>query len=349
MGKRSKSRKLIQYRGTECLNCGHPLDRSDRFCPYCSQENSNKQLSAKDYLREFIGSILVYDSRLRYTIREIFFKPGLISKNYISGQRMKYANPFRFFLSVSIIYFLLRGILFPTSLPDKTDFRYEYDTIAIQVDTLNFSSEIPGSFLEKKVHIPEEYSEESLKDLTFFQENLKRGELYFQYFLKFPSETPEEGLTHLNHSLNSKNIWLYKRAIAVDRMADNPKSFADSFSSNMPFFLFFFAPIFAIFLWMIYSKKYTYMEHLIFLFFIFSFYFMSKIPLVIIQKILNSDILDNLFILFIIPIYFFLALKSFYQQSFWKTLAKFIFLGFVFGISYSISIALYLLGIAAVY
>src|SRR5699024_1081454 len=126
MGKRSKSRKLIQYRGTECLNCGHPLDRSDRFCPYCYQENSNKQLSAKDYLREFIGSILVYDSRLRYTIREIFLKPGLISKNYISGQRMKYANPFRFFLSVSIIYFLLRGILFPTSLPDKTDFRYEY-------------------------------------------------------------------------------------------------------------------------------------------------------------------------------------------------------------------------------
>src|SRR5690554_1400176 len=106
---RFRSRKSRRYRGTECLNCSHPLDRSDVYCPYCSQLNSNKQLSVRDFLAEFLGSVLVYDSRLRHTLRELLFHPGQITRNYVAGQRLKYANPFRFFLSVSIIYFLIKG------------------------------------------------------------------------------------------------------------------------------------------------------------------------------------------------------------------------------------------------
>lgn len=349
MRRKSRSRKSIQYRGTQCLNCSQPLDKSDRFCPYCSQENSKKQLSFADYFREFIGSILVYDSRLRFTLREIIFKPGLISKNYIAGQRMKYTNPFRFFLSVSIIYFLLRGILLPSDLPNKRDFDFQYNTIAFEIDTTETSSVFFDSLPKKKIRVPEEYSEESLNNLSFFREKLKRGELYFQYHVKYPSESPEEGLIILNHSINPQNKWLYKRAMAIDRMANNPNTFANSFSSNMPFFLFFFAPIFALFFWMIYSKEYTYMEHLVFLFFIFSFYFLTKIFLLFVQKTINTEIFDNLFIFLIVPVYFFIALRKFYKQSFWKTMFKFLYLSFIFGISYSISIILYILGFLAIY
>ena len=106
-----KSRKHFKYRSNECLNCGQPLDLSDVYCPYCSQLNSTKALSLKDFIGEFVNSIVSYDSRLRYTVFDLLFRPGRITRNYVEGQRLKYANPFRFFLSVSIIYFILFGII----------------------------------------------------------------------------------------------------------------------------------------------------------------------------------------------------------------------------------------------
>lgn len=352
MNQQSKSRKSLEYRGNQCLNCGQLLDRSDRFCPYCSQENSSKQLSFIDYFKEFIGSILVYDSRLRYTIREILFKPGLVSKNYISGQRMKYANPFRFFLSVSIIYFLLSGILFPADLPDKTKRNYSFGNAVFTIDSSKIAQSnilLEDSISNEKLKALEDYSETALNRLSFFDEKAKRAERYIQYYQKYPSESPEEALGRLNHPINFQNKWLYKRAIAIDRMADNPNSFTEMFTSNMPFFLFFFAPAMAVFLRLIYSVKYTYMEHLIFLFFFFSFYFLTKIPLIFIQALFKIEIFDLFFIFLAVPIYFFSALRRFYEQSFWKTMLKFIFLGFIFGINYTISIILYILGIVAVY
>ena len=104
-------RKAAKYRGVKCLNCSHPLDLSDVYCSYCGQINSMKKLSLGDYIKEFFSSIVNYDSRLRYTLKDILFKPGTITKNYVGGQRLKYANPFRFFLSVSIIYFLLQSLI----------------------------------------------------------------------------------------------------------------------------------------------------------------------------------------------------------------------------------------------
>ena len=106
-----KPKVPINYRGTTCLNCEHPLELSDRYCPYCGQINSVQKLSLGTYFNEFVGSVLNYDSRFRYTIKDLLFKPGTITHDYVNGKRLKYANPFRFFLSISIIFFLLSSLI----------------------------------------------------------------------------------------------------------------------------------------------------------------------------------------------------------------------------------------------
>jgi len=98
---------LLRYRGKICLNCEHPLDISDKYCPACGQLNSTKKLSFDDYFSEFFGGIMVYDSRLMLTLRALLFNPGKISKDYIQGKRARYANPFKFYLSASIIFFII--------------------------------------------------------------------------------------------------------------------------------------------------------------------------------------------------------------------------------------------------
>ena len=106
-----KGRKALKYRGESCLNCNHKLDKSDRYCPNCSQLNSTRKLHFKDFFFEFFAGIFAYDSRLIRTLKTLAFKPGKITREYIAGRRMHYANPFRFYLSVSIIFFLLWGII----------------------------------------------------------------------------------------------------------------------------------------------------------------------------------------------------------------------------------------------
>ncbi len=105
----SKGRYDLKYRGNQCLNCGHPLDISDKYCPNCSQANSTKKLVLKDFVDEFFSSLVNYDSKLLKTLYTLLVKPGTITKDYINGKRISYTNPFRFLLSLAFIYLLLFG------------------------------------------------------------------------------------------------------------------------------------------------------------------------------------------------------------------------------------------------
>ncbi|MEC7265638.1 MAG: DUF3667 domain-containing protein, partial [Bacteroidota bacterium] len=111
MGKKgslvSRGRYELRFRGVSCLNCGHPLDISDKYCPNCSQANSTKKLTLKDFVDEFFSSVINYDSKLLKTLSALLWRPGAITKDYINGKRVSYTNPFRFLLSLAFIYFLM--------------------------------------------------------------------------------------------------------------------------------------------------------------------------------------------------------------------------------------------------
>ena len=99
-------RKDLKYRGTQCINCETPLDISEKYCHHCGQLNSTKKLEIKDFIEEFFSNFYAYDSRLRNSIISLFSKPGILARRFNEGKRHTYANPFRLFLSVSIILFI---------------------------------------------------------------------------------------------------------------------------------------------------------------------------------------------------------------------------------------------------
>lgn len=357
--KKFSSRKSLQYRGTECLNCGQPLDRSDVYCPFCAQLNSKKQLSFRDFFEEFLGSILVYDSRLRHTLRDLLFKPGQITKNYTSGQRLNYANPFRFFLSVSIIYFLVKGI-FGGADPSDTNSLIKISNSDKEAGIPSASPSIPpdifvsdlqgDSIKAKKLGIPIYYPEKMLDTIPYIESQVERSSLYLGYHYKYPSTTAVDALDKLEHTNSFKNRWLYSRMIAVKKINDDPSDFIEFFSVKMPFFLFFFAPFFALFFWLIYSRKrYTYMEHMIFIFHIFSFAFLVKLIITIPELIIGSTILDWPILFLLASVYFYLALKRFYGQRHLLTSIKFVFLVFIFNIGFLIALMMFVTGTAAIY
>ncbi len=367
------SRKAMHYRGVECLNCGHPLDLTDRYCAYCGQINTTKRLSLADFANEFVLSVFTYDSRFRFTLKDLLFKPGTITRNYVTGKRLKYANPFRFFLSASIFYFILLAIVgvFEAPLETNTDAENSIensqnntvstiseDSINVDLSALeNLDNKADLNAAEEKIneklnneissvknkdkdettaytHI----SEEEIKKHNFVNRLFKKGTFFHSFYKATDIKNAEIALDSMRYEKTKTNLWLYSKNKDLDRIKDNPVRFASYLASKTPFFLFFFAPLFALFFWLIYSKKQAnYMEHLVFIFHIFSWIFVVLLICLLPDLLLPGDnILAGITITFIGPFYFYKALRNFYKQRRFITLIKFVFLNFVFLMSASL-------------
>lgn len=381
----------MRYRGNECLNCGHPLEISDRYCSYCGQLNSTKKLSLQDYFGEFIISIVNYDSRFRYTVKDLLFKPGVITRNFTSGKRMRYANPFRFFLSVSIIYFLLSGFLDFIQIADAEseenpslqnifNFQDDDDQAEIPLDSINYYKTLALNTKDKDSleQLPLIYRRESSLDtLNFVSRTAFKLKMFHIFSLQTKVENPYQALDSLEYSKSKLNVWLYDREKGLKRIQENPVAFGQYLAKKIPVFLFFLAPLFACFFLLLYYKSesvrfhknklratsrkklqslfktpyiggfclyclaslrsvfvvrrsYNYMEHVIFIFHIFTFLFLVLLLLLVPEFLMGSSLLSGLFISFVAPFYFYKALRNFYQESRLRTLMKFFILNIVF-------------------
>ncbi|WP_405203555.1 DUF3667 domain-containing protein [Dokdonia sp. LLG6352-1] len=372
---KSNSRKAMKYRGVECLNCGHPLDLTDRYCAYCGQINTTKRLTIKDFFNEFVLSVFTYDSRFRYTVKDLLFKPGTITRYYVEGKRLKYANPFRFFLSASISYFILLAIIGFINGNNDLDFTDEgvvqlnVDQAKDDIDSIkeitkdidlnelqNLNNE-EAQLLEEKINNTVEKSVKKLKERKEAQEAKKdsivkvpydtraessingiyleniftKGEIFYDFYEYTEISDPEAALDSLKYSKTRTNVFLYSKNEDIKRVKDNPARFLRFLASKIPFFLFFFAPIFALFLWLIYSKKkFNYMEHLVFIFHIFSWVFLVLLIAIIPDLLIGDEIVASLLLILVGPFYFYKALRNFYKQKRRWTILKFVFLNIVF-------------------
>ncbi|WP_121667727.1 DUF3667 domain-containing protein [Mesonia aquimarina] len=314
---KESSRFAKKYRSTVCLNCNTPLEREDRYCHYCGQLNSTKQLSFTDFFKEFFGSLFSYDSRIYRTLNTLIFKPGKISLEYINGKRTKYANPFRFYLSVSIIFFLLYGLSTELTLSD------EDKAGIIKIGKENDTEERDYSDIKL-------LSEKELDSLTFAEKSVAKVKIYLAYDETHSAKSISESLKNLQHERSLYNKWLYKRAIAIEKITDNPYNFSKYAMSKLPFIIFFFIPVFTLILWLTFGRcYYTYMEHLVFAFHSQTMLFFLMIFSVIFNMIHTSSIITILFLLGY-GIYLFQALRKYYGQSIIKTFIKFVFLNVIF-------------------
>ncbi|HZH69230.1 MAG TPA: DUF3667 domain-containing protein [Flavobacteriaceae bacterium] len=379
-----KSRQNLQYRTEKCLNCEHPLDKSDVFCPHCSQLNSNKKLHFSDLFNEFFASIFAYDSRLVKTLKIIMFRPGIITKQYVAGKRMTYANPFRFYLSVSIIFFLLLGLISKieeysyqrvsskstTTKPVKTSVKSSEEAIiladsiskaadrtkqlpdavkknlsAIAAQDTLFIKETQIKETSKKSEqtTPEYISETTLDTLPKVQKFWKRVGAYQKYHKEYPQHTPRTALENIGHHSTTTNLWLYKKVADIDFFRKNPSFATDYFLSKLPFVIFFFIPVFAFCIKLVYIRRdFTYMEHLLFAFHVQSFFFVLMILASFFDFIFITDVFISIF-LFAFCLYLYKAMRNFYEQGRFKTIVKFMILNTLFSILATFTAVVYAL------
>jgi len=88
-----------------CKNCGNEFE--GKFCNYCGQKNFEKRFTIKDILHDFFHSFTHVDSGIIFLFKELFFRPGIVAKEYIEGKRKKYFSPLQYLvITVAVSTFL---------------------------------------------------------------------------------------------------------------------------------------------------------------------------------------------------------------------------------------------------
>ncbi|HKJ49164.1 MAG TPA: DUF3667 domain-containing protein, partial [Christiangramia sp.] len=305
-----------------------------------------------DFFVQLFSGLFNYDSRFQRTVRVLLFNPGKISKDYVNGKRVRYANPFQFYLSASIIFFLIAGIsdkfegvnlaeqnegfnMKVNQIQQDSILRSELKEIPalkennIEVDSIfaqMAKKEIPQEKSYKEVYI----SESDLDTLNFVNQNARRLQIFYKYYKETRVTAAEDALSDLEYEITGWNKWLYQKSMRFDLFYNNPKLFADYFINKLPFIIFFYLPVFALFIWLIYLRRpFNYMEHLIFAFHVQTTLFVLYIIGYSIDYVLKSNwgfTLANTVFVF----YLYKSMRNFYGQGRVKTILKFILLNIIF-------------------
>ena len=141
---------------------------------------------------------------------------------------------------------------------------------------------------------------------------------------------PSDENQNKNNNSNVPNLNVEQMKI------DGGKEYVNKFFSYLSISLFVFLPIFTFFLMFLYFRgKYTYMEHLVFVFNTQTVFFLLLLIFYLLNFLVDMENTAWVFILLFL-LYLYKAMRNFYNQSRLKTILKYfiansfyLFLGFI--------------------
>jgi hypothetical protein len=354
--------KPKQYKGLVCLNCEQPLNGNENFCSYCGQKNTTKKLSFSVFLNNLFSGFFSYDSRFWKTFIPLLIKPGKVSRQYIEGKRSRFVNPFRLYLNVSIIFFLILGISTKVNEPNIPNGILTINEDAKDSILNSDPQKIDSLFNNVQNQLIESIENDSIKKNTekdiktaidIFKNQIKKSNekdstslkvtnntIHFgeklDEFRSFQKEHPnysnERALDSMGYTKTIWNKFYYQTTanittnIKETESKSGRKKLIKKITSYISISLFIFLPVFTLFLMLIYiRRKFTYMEHLVFVFHTQTVFFLLFTILYLIDIFVKLENVTWVFLI-VFLIYLYKGLRHFYGQGRIKTIIKFILL-----------------------
>jgi hypothetical protein len=95
--------------GRACDNCG--TITAGNFCSQCGQRLDTQLHSVGHFLRDATEVMTHADARVWRTLVPLLIRPGFLTREYFAGRRARYLQPFRLYLILSVVFFLLSALL----------------------------------------------------------------------------------------------------------------------------------------------------------------------------------------------------------------------------------------------
>ena len=92
-----------------CSNCGTAL--KGPICHSCGQDADTFHRPVWSLVLEVLDGFFSFDGRFWRTIPALMFRPGRITRHYLTGVRARYVQPFRLFIVASLAFGLTGATL----------------------------------------------------------------------------------------------------------------------------------------------------------------------------------------------------------------------------------------------
>ncbi len=82
-----------------------------KYCPDCGQETDTSPPTFGEFIHHFFGNYIAVKGSLVQTLWRLISRPGALTRDYLDGRKRAYMLPLRLYLTVSVVCFLIFGIL----------------------------------------------------------------------------------------------------------------------------------------------------------------------------------------------------------------------------------------------
>lgn len=320
-----------------CLNCNAEVQ--GRYCQVCGQENVQTYETAWHLVKHFFEDITHYDGKFISSLKYVLFRPGFLSKEYIRGRRASYLNPIRMYIFTSAVFFLL----FFTLSDDESVAKHsksnttingksieevlKMDSVAFAAFTQRLGNDSLPMTRDQFLHYTDSVINESRKG------GLKISTGNYRDQKQYDSLLDAGKVKH-----NWLQRYLIRKGFALNEKYHNDRfEFMDAFKHemlhNFPKLFIISLPLFALLLQLLYKrrKQWYYAAHVIFTihFYVFAFIMLSIDTLLSkLTDYLHASMSDWISVtaVLIILYYLFRAMRNFYEQSYGKTVLKYVLL-----------------------
>jgi predicted RNA-binding Zn-ribbon protein involved in translation (DUF1610 family) len=96
-----------------CRNCGFELASVPhaKYCPECGQETDPRPPTFREFVNHFFGNYIAVKGSLVQTLWRLVSRPGTLTVDYLEGRKRRYILPLRLYITVSVVAFLIFGLL----------------------------------------------------------------------------------------------------------------------------------------------------------------------------------------------------------------------------------------------
>src|SRR5690606_723008 len=116
----------------------------------------------------------------------------------------------------------------------------------------NFNSLFnPPDSIMPETYIDKYVSQRELDTLNMFNALYKQLILYEQFFKDTEISRADVALDSLHHARTAYNRWAYKKGIDVSEFKEEPGLLMNYFINKLPLIIFFYLPVFALFIWLL--------------------------------------------------------------------------------------------------
>lgn len=324
----------------QCANCSAALVGA--YCHVCGQ-TAHVHRSIWHMLEEGLHGVLHFDSKSWRTLPLLIARPGLLTRRYIDGQRVRYVSPLALFLfMIFLMFFVVSSVMDSDSSGVRASPGEVADSRAELVAELERAkaavSEATAAVAaakdeDERADAAEELEEAQAEErtaaavVTLFDKaaaNAQKGEA--------TAVTPDE-----LRSLTGWNFASEKASSVVQHIKDNPELYLYKLKNTAYKFAFMLIPISLPFLWLMFfwRREVRTYDHMVFS--MYSLSFMSLL-FVIIALATTTPLTQRLvpFLVFVPPVHMFVHLRGTYGLSkfsaLWRTFALLISAGTVFGL-----------------